>query len=83
MTPKNEPRRVEPLGSAEVDDGLGYAGYLDQLLSKDRVAEAVDRIFREIKNNAHGNWLGLIFCSGGRCTLTRKRQRRVSRLRGR
>ena len=65
---------LKQLGSAEVDGGLGYAGYRDQLLPKDRITEAMDRLLREIDDNAHGDRLGLIFRSGGRCALTRQRQ---------
>jgi hypothetical protein len=74
--------RDESAGSAEVDGGLGYAGYRDQLLPKDRITEAMDRLFREVYDYAHGDRLGLrIFRSGGRRALTRQRQRRVGRLR--
>jgi hypothetical protein len=70
------------VGSAEVDGGLGYAGYRDQLLPKERITEAMDRLFREVDDDAHGNRLGLrIFRSGGRRALTRQRQRRVGCLR--
>jgi hypothetical protein len=43
-------------------------------------AEAMNRFFREVDDDAHRNRLGLIFRSGSRCTLTRQRQRRVGRL---
>jgi hypothetical protein len=72
------------VGSAEVDGGLGYAGYRDQLLPKERIAEAMDRLFREVDDDAHGDRLWLrVFRAERRRALTRQRQRRVGCLRAR
>jgi hypothetical protein len=47
-------------------------------LPKNGVDEAMNRLFREVDDDAHRKRLGLIFRSGSRSTLTRQRQRRVA-----
>ena len=69
------------MGAVEHDPGVVHASNLDRIVAYTRDAEALDRIFREVDDDAHGNRRGFrvfrVFHFVGRCTLTRQRQRGV------
>ena len=71
------------MGAVEHDPGVVHASNLDGMVAYTRDAEALDRIFREVDDDAHGDRRGFrvfrVFHFVGRCALTRQRQRRVGR----
>lgn len=72
------------MGGVEHDPGVVHASNLDRIVAYTRDTEALDRILREVDDDAHGNRRGFrvfrVFHFVGRCALTRQRQGLVRRL---